>query len=75
MSINEINIDFDSDLRQLVLKLANTYEPKFELKNNNFENPNEILTEFSQLICQDFSSQLYPMILDRLHEKMNQQQQ
>ena len=74
MSINEIKIDFDGDLRQLVLKLANTYEPKFELKNSEFENTDEMLTEFSKLICQDFSSQLYPMILDRLHEKMNQQQ-
>ena len=74
MSIDEIKINFDSDLRQLVLKLANTYEPKFELKNNNFENLDEMLTEFSQLICQDFSNQLYPIVLERLYEKMDQQQ-
>lgn len=67
-----INMDVNGEFRQCVLKLANTYEPTFEL-SEEFENQEQFFEEFSKNLCQDFSDQLYPLFLEVLREKFDQQ--
>ena len=68
----EINMDITGEFRQCVLKLANTYDPKFELSKNH-KNQHDLFDEFTKNLCQDFSDQLYPLFLDVLYEKFDQQ--
>lgn len=68
----KLNLDFTSDFRQVILKLANTYEPKFDTPEH-FENIEQLLDSFTTLICEDFSNQLYPLIYEKLSSKLHQQ--
>lgn len=75
MDSKEINLNFDNDFRQIILKLANTYEPSFDLSKTNFKNRYEYIEEIANLLSQDFAHQLYPLIEDYLHDQFDRYSQ
>ena len=64
----KINIKFDGDFRQVVLKLANTFEPSELPQLDSFSNLQELTEELSISISQDFAHQLQPLIAQRIDE-------
>ena len=60
-------MNIDGDLRQCILKLANTYKPSFKI-SENFKGQNEMFDEVAKKISKDISEQLYPILLDKFHE-------
>lgn len=69
----KININFDGDFRQVVLKLANTFEPSELPQLDSFSNLQELTEELSISISQDFAHQLQPLIAQRIHELIQKQ--
>lgn len=64
--VKQINLDVDPIFKRSVMKITNTYNPKFSFGNKEFENEKELLSELSKNICEDFSEQLYPILLENL---------
>lgn len=64
--IDKIDLNADPIFRKSIMKLANTYNPNFSLNGKEFENEKTLFSELSNLICEDFSNQLYPILLDDL---------
>lgn len=69
----KINIKFDGDFRQVVLKLANTFEPSELPQLDSFSNLQELTEELSISISQDFAHQLQPLIAQRIDELIQKQ--
>lgn len=69
----KINIKFDGDFRQVVLKLANTFEPSELPQLDSFSNLQELTEELSISISQDFARQLQPLIAQRIDELIQKQ--
>ncbi|HFH9675298.1 hypothetical protein [Streptococcus pyogenes] len=69
----KINIKFDGDFRQVVLKLANTFEPSKLPQLDSFSNLQELTEELSISISQDFAHQLQPLIAQRIDELIQKQ--
>ena len=73
MDTKQIQINFDGDFRQVVLKLANTYQPK-EIPNDfKVADLNEYIQVISEAVASDFSSQLQPLLAQKLHEVIQKQ--
>lgn len=68
----EVNISFTSDFRQVILKLANIYNPNFDFPTH-FDNVSDLIDAISECICKDFSNQLYPLLHEKITEKVYQQ--
>lgn len=69
----EFDMDMTDDFRQCVMKLANTYNPDIEL-SGRYEDQHVLFEEFARKVTLDFSNQLYPIFLEALYEKFDQQQ-
>lgn len=69
----QYNIDFDHSFRQVVLKLANTYEPTFQLDSDHFETSDDFINDFSIKLCSDFSEQLRPLVTQAIKKELDQQ--
>ncbi|MGZ7294017.1 hypothetical protein ACXWQW_06095 [Streptococcus pyogenes] len=69
----KINIKFDGDFHQVVLKLANTFEPSELPQLDSFSNLQELTEELSISISQDFAHQLQPLIAQRIDELIQKQ--
>ncbi|MBW3254423.1 hypothetical protein [Streptococcus pyogenes] len=69
----KINIKFDGDFRQVILKLANTFEPSELPQLDSFSNLQELTEELSISISQDFAHQLQPLIAQRIDELIQKQ--
>lgn len=65
---DQINIDLTYVFRRSVMKLANTYEPNFESNTKSFANEQEMIENYSSLICKDFSDQLKPILIEEFNQ-------
>lgn len=69
----QINIDFGPELKQVIMKLANTYKPSFELNEITYKDQIELFKDVSQKTCDDFSMQLRPLLFEALNQKFDKQ--
>ncbi len=73
MNSKQIQINFDGDFRQVVLKLANTYQPKEVPEDFKANNLSEFIQVMSIAMANDFSSQLQPLLAQKIHEVIQKQ--
>lgn len=70
--MKHVEMDITPVFRQAVLKLANTYEPQFDYKDNkSFKNQIEVFENLSQSICDDFAKQLYPLLVSTISKEFD----
>lgn len=70
--MERVEMDITPVFRQVVLKLANTYEPQFDYEDNeSFKNQIELFENFSQSICDDFAKQLYPLLVSAISKEFD----
>ena len=65
---DKINIDLTYVFRRSVMKLANTYKPNFDSNTKSFANEQEMIENYSSLICEDFSDQLKPILIEEFNQ-------
>lgn len=68
----DVIVDFTGDFRQVVLKLANSYDPTIE-PPIYFQNLDEMIDAYSKLLCEDFSTHLFPLIREKMAESIDRQ--
>ena len=64
--VDKIDLNANPTFRKSIMKLANTYNPNFSFDGKEFENEKILFSELSNLICEDFAKQLYPILFDDL---------
>lgn len=64
--MSELKIDFKADFRQVMLKLANAYQPSSP--STRFSSVDEIANS----LVDDFSKQLKPLVSEKLSQVLSQ---
>lgn len=71
--VKEIDVDLTHVFRQEILKLANSYNPKFEYQFKH-KDIDTLVNNFTDEVIKDFSEQLRPLLIksftDAIHQEL-----